>query len=194
SIAPTHADLLPPRKRFRDSYSPKDSREEHMEIGTADAEAVADLGIGDRAHTEDGIGMGVEIAASDIKEDEEEFEAEPGAGGTMEIAVDLLVTDGIYESTRGDVLDLEDTLYDIFHYMLEVPLDRITEFETAQRQTGEPKGRALLCIERDRVDNLCYHMALSQEEFCQIRRDRNNARRRLRRLKSFVERRLGFRP
>ncbi|GKD91011.1 hypothetical protein Tco_1366518, partial [Tanacetum coccineum] len=60
SITPTHADLLPPHKRFRDSYSLKDSREENMEIGTADAEAVANLGIGDGfgAHTEDGIGMG----------------------------------------------------------------------------------------------------------------------------------------
>ncbi|GKE93375.1 hypothetical protein Tco_1574470, partial [Tanacetum coccineum] len=35
SIAPTHADLLPPHKRFRESYSPEDSREEHMKIGTA---------------------------------------------------------------------------------------------------------------------------------------------------------------
>ncbi|GJR23670.1 putative reverse transcriptase domain-containing protein, partial [Tanacetum coccineum] len=96
SIAPTHVDLLPPRKRFRYSYSLEDSREEHMDIGTTNAEAVTDLGIGDRvrAHTEDGIGMGVEIAASDIREDEEEFEAEASA----------------------------------------VPLDRIMEFETAQRQ------------------------------------------------------------
>ncbi|GJX99222.1 hypothetical protein Tco_0356241, partial [Tanacetum coccineum] len=45
SIAPTPADLLPPRKRFRDSYSPEDSREEHMEVDTADAEAVTDIGI-----------------------------------------------------------------------------------------------------------------------------------------------------
>ncbi|GKG31251.1 hypothetical protein Tco_0423739, partial [Tanacetum coccineum] len=29
-IDPTPADLLPPRKRFKDSYSPEDSREEHM--------------------------------------------------------------------------------------------------------------------------------------------------------------------
>ncbi|GKF02742.1 hypothetical protein Tco_0029665, partial [Tanacetum coccineum] len=100
SITPTHVDLLPPRKRFRDSYSPEDSREEHMEIGTADAEAVADLGTGDGVggHTEDGIGMGVEIAAIDIKEDEEEFKAETSAGGTMEIAVDPLVIGGISES------------------------------------------------------------------------------------------------
>ncbi|GJT47925.1 hypothetical protein Tco_0974082 [Tanacetum coccineum] len=133
SIAPTHADLLPHRKRFRDSYSPEDSREEHMEIGTADAEAIVDLGIGDEvgAHTEDGIGMGVEIAASNIREDKEEFEAEASTGGTIEIAIDPLVTGDISESTRGDVPDLEGTLYDIVHYMSEVPLDRITEFETA---------------------------------------------------------------
>ncbi|GJX21782.1 hypothetical protein Tco_0226227, partial [Tanacetum coccineum] len=54
SIASTHVDLLPPRKRFRDSYSSEDSREEHMEIGTADVEAVTGLGIGDGvgSHTE----------------------------------------------------------------------------------------------------------------------------------------------
>ncbi|GKE60099.1 hypothetical protein Tco_1510466, partial [Tanacetum coccineum] len=45
SIAPTPADLLPPRKRFRGLYSLEDSGEEHMEVDTADAEAVADVGI-----------------------------------------------------------------------------------------------------------------------------------------------------
>ncbi|GKG61064.1 hypothetical protein Tco_0616880, partial [Tanacetum coccineum] len=48
--------------------------------------------------------------------------------------VDPLATGGIFEPTRGDAHDLEGTLYDIVHYMSEVPLDRITEFETAQRQ------------------------------------------------------------
>ncbi|GKC76879.1 hypothetical protein Tco_1127653, partial [Tanacetum coccineum] len=37
-------------------------------------------------------------------------------------------------------------------------------------------------------------MALSQEEFNQIHRDRDDDRRRLRRLESFVERHLGFCP
>ncbi|GKC72361.1 hypothetical protein Tco_1118244, partial [Tanacetum coccineum] len=118
---------------FRDSYSSEDSREEHMEIGTADVETVADLGISDEvgAHIEDGIGVGVEVATSDIKEDEEEFKAKASAGGTMEIIVDPLATNGISESTGGDAPDLEGTLYDIPHYMPEVPLDRIIEFETA---------------------------------------------------------------
>ncbi|GJR26188.1 hypothetical protein Tco_1102420 [Tanacetum coccineum] len=58
SITPALADL-PPRKRFRDSYSFEVSGEEHMEISTADAETVVDLGINDGvgAPTEDGIGM-----------------------------------------------------------------------------------------------------------------------------------------
>ncbi|GKC16061.1 hypothetical protein Tco_1012843 [Tanacetum coccineum] len=56
------------------------------------------------------------------------------------------------------------------------------------------KVRALLCIKGYWVDSFRDHMALSQEEFCQIRRDHDDAQRRLRRLESFVERRLGFRP
>ncbi|GKC14402.1 hypothetical protein Tco_1011184, partial [Tanacetum coccineum] len=134
-IDPALADL-PPRKRFRDSYSYEVSREERMEMGTADAETVTDLGIseGFGAHTEDGIDLGVKVAISDVREDEEEFEAEASAGVTMEIAVDPLATCDISEPTRGDIPDLEGTPYDISHYMSEVPLDRITEFETAQRQ------------------------------------------------------------
>ncbi|GJV33370.1 hypothetical protein Tco_1393770 [Tanacetum coccineum] len=162
SISPALADL-PPRKRFRDSYSFEVSGEEHMEIGTADAETVADLGIND------GVGA-------------------PTKDGT----VNPLVTGGISEPTRGDAPDLEGNLYDISHYMSEVPLDMITEFKTAQRQleAGQLvasedrvgladhvrslgrenlRVRALLCIERDRVDSLRRHMALSQEEFRQIR-------------------------
>ncbi|GJW59254.1 putative reverse transcriptase domain-containing protein [Tanacetum coccineum] len=69
--------------RFRDSYSPEDSGEEHIEVDTADAEAVADVGISEGvvAHPEDGIGMGFKIVVSDVKKDEEEFEVEASAEG-----------------------------------------------------------------------------------------------------------------
>ncbi|GJV02213.1 putative reverse transcriptase domain-containing protein, partial [Tanacetum coccineum] len=209
SIAPTPADLLPPRKRFRDSYSPEDSGEEHMEVDTADAEAVADVGISEGvvAHPEDGVGMGFEIAASDVREDDEEFEAEASAADTREIVVDPLAIGDSSESSRGGIPDLEDTIYDIVHYMSEVRIDRITEIETTQRQletsqmvaSGERaslverigslrleylKVRAMLSIERDRIDSIRWHMALSHEEFCQVRRDRDDTRRRLRRLES----------
>ncbi|GJZ65668.1 hypothetical protein Tco_0622364 [Tanacetum coccineum] len=115
SIAPALADL-PPRKRFRDSYSFEASGEEHMQIGITDAETIADLGISDGVgdHTKDDIGIGVEIATSDVREDEEEFEAKAIAGGMIEVAVDPLAIGSISEPL--------------------VPFDRIIEFETAQRQ------------------------------------------------------------
>ncbi|GKC93095.1 hypothetical protein Tco_1158537, partial [Tanacetum coccineum] len=93
SIAPTPADLLPPLKRFRDSYSSEDSGEEHMEVVTADAEAVADVGISEGvvAHPEDGVGMGFKIAASDVREVDEEFEAEASAADTREIGLTVFV-------------------------------------------------------------------------------------------------------
>ncbi|GKE38152.1 hypothetical protein Tco_1461557 [Tanacetum coccineum] len=157
-IAPTHVDLLTPRKRF-----------------------------GYWSHTEDGLGMGVEIAASDIKK------AKASAGGMVKVEVDPRVGPVIKE-------DVHD----------HVTADGAVEvIETAQRQleagqliaSGERAGlddrirrlgrenlkvRALLSIERDRVDSLRHHMALSQEEFCQIYRDCDDARRRFRRLESFV--------
>ncbi|GJX38208.1 hypothetical protein Tco_0251511, partial [Tanacetum coccineum] len=151
-IAPALADLSP-LKRFRDSYSSEVSREEHTEIGTVDAETVAYLGIseGVRARTKDGIDLGAEFAIRNIREDEEEFEAEASAGGMMEVTVDPLDTSGISEPTGGDTPDLEGTLYDISHYMSEVPLDRITEFETTQRRLEA--GQLVASGERAGLDN-----------------------------------------
>ncbi|GKE44576.1 hypothetical protein Tco_1471860, partial [Tanacetum coccineum] len=164
SIAHTLADLLPPRKRFRDSYSPEDSEEEHMEVDTADAEAVADIGMSEGvvAHLEDGVGMGFEITASDVREDDEEFEAEASVADTREIDVDPLVIGDSSESSRGGILDPKDTIYDIVHYMSEVRIDRINEIETTQRQ-----------LETSQM-----------EDFPQVCRDHDDTRRRLRRLES----------
>ncbi|GKA21448.1 hypothetical protein Tco_0701437 [Tanacetum coccineum] len=175
SIAPTPADLLPPRKGFRDLYSSEDSGEEHMEVDTADAD----------------------IAASDVREDDEEFEAEASAADTREIAVDPLAIGDSSESSRGGIPDLEDTIYDIVHYMSELVASG--ERASLVKRIGSLrleclKVQAMLSIERDRIDSLCWHMALSQEEFHQVRRDRDDTRRRLRRLESYVERHLGFRP
>ncbi|GKF53276.1 hypothetical protein Tco_0160186, partial [Tanacetum coccineum] len=135
SIAPTHADLLPPCKRFRDLHSLEDSREEHIEVDAADAEVVADVGISDRAvaHTEDVVRTGVEIATSDVREDEEEFEAKARVADTREIAVDPLAIGDSSESSRGGIPDLEDTIYKMVYNMSEVRIDRITKIETARR-------------------------------------------------------------
>ncbi|GJT23759.1 putative reverse transcriptase domain-containing protein [Tanacetum coccineum] len=215
SIAPTHVDLLPYHKRFRDSYSLEDSEEEHMEVDTANAEPVADVGISEGviAHPEDGVGMGFEIATSNVMEDDEEFEVEASAADMKEIAIDPLVIGDSFKSPRGGIPDLEDTIYDIVHYMSEVHIDRITEIETTQRQLETSqmvaseeraslverigslrleylKVQAMLSIERDQIDSIHWYMALSQEEFRQVHRDRDDTQRRLRRLESYVERHL----
>ncbi|GJY17023.1 putative reverse transcriptase domain-containing protein [Tanacetum coccineum] len=122
-----------PSRKFKDSYSPKDSREEHVEIDTANAEAVADLGISD------GVAVDIEDGIED--------------GQLMAIKERAGLTDRIRRLGRENL-----------------------------------RVRALFCIERDRVDSLRHHMVLLQEEFCQIRKDRDDARKRLRRLESFVER------
>ncbi|GKG61451.1 hypothetical protein Tco_0619176, partial [Tanacetum coccineum] len=57
SLAPTRADHLPPRKRFRDSYSSEASLEEDaevMELGIGDGDVVGDrVGIDHRDATDD---------------------------------------------------------------------------------------------------------------------------------------------
>ncbi|GKE23479.1 hypothetical protein Tco_1434991 [Tanacetum coccineum] len=106
-----------------------------MEVDTADAEADADVGISEGvvAHPEDSIDMGVEIADSDVREDDEEFEAKASAADTIEITIDLLAIGDSSKSSRGGIPDLKDTIYNMVHYMLEVRIDRITEIETTQR-------------------------------------------------------------
>ncbi|GKE28957.1 hypothetical protein Tco_1444341 [Tanacetum coccineum] len=64
-----------------------------MEVDTTGAEAVADIGISEGvvAYPEDGVGMGFEIAASDVREDDEEFKVEASAADTREIGLTVFV-------------------------------------------------------------------------------------------------------
>ncbi|GJS10488.1 putative reverse transcriptase domain-containing protein [Tanacetum coccineum] len=213
SLDSSSLSLRPSHKRY--SYSLENSGEEHVEVDTADAEADTDVGISHEvvAPTRDGVGMRVEITASDVKEDDKVFEAEASAADTREITVDPLAIGDSSEYSREGIPDLEDTIYDIVHYMSKVHIDRITDIETTQRQLEASqlvasreraslverigslrleylKVRAMLSIERYQIDSLRWHMALSQEEFRQVRKDRDDTRRRLRRLESYVERHL----
>ncbi|GJZ71040.1 hypothetical protein Tco_0634891 [Tanacetum coccineum] len=235
SLAPTRADLLPPRKRFRDSYSSEASIEEDTEIDPIETEVDMELGIGDG----DDVRDHVEIDPRDVRDDTEEYEADTSAGDTVEVGIDPMsapiveeeivepagedssdssgTRDGIVRSFEDMPIDLDDVVRDFYHHMSEVRIDRIVGIETVQRRLeadqliarGERAGmierieslrlenlkvRAMLDIERDRVNSLRLHMSLSQEEFRQVRRDRDDTRGRLRRLESYVERHLGFRP
>ncbi|GKD50843.1 hypothetical protein Tco_1279819, partial [Tanacetum coccineum] len=235
SLAPTRADLLPPHKRFRDSYSSEASIEEDTDIDPIETKVDMELGIGDRDDDRDHV----EIDLRDVRDDTEEYEAETSAGDMVEVGIDSMSAPIVEEEivkpagedpsdsfgTRDDIvrlfedmpIDLDDVVRDFYHHMSEVRIDRIIGIETAQRRLEVDqliarrqrdsmieridslrlenlKVRAMLDIERDRVNNLCLHMSLSQEEFRQVRRDRDDTWGRLRRLESYVERHLCFRP
>ncbi|GJZ67608.1 hypothetical protein Tco_0630848, partial [Tanacetum coccineum] len=84
SLAPTSVDLLPPRKRFKDSYSSEASIEEDVEVGPIETGVDIELGIGDG----DDVRDHVEIDPRDVRDDTEEYEADTSAGDTVEVGVD----------------------------------------------------------------------------------------------------------
>ncbi|GJW32144.1 hypothetical protein Tco_0052176 [Tanacetum coccineum] len=218
SLAPTRADLSPPRKRFRDSYSSEASIEEDAEVGLTGTEVDMELGIGDG----DEVGDHVGIDHGDARDDTEEYEADASAGDMAEVGIDPMTAplveeeivepagedspdspgtrDGIVRSVEDTPVDLGNVVRDFYHHMSEADQliasgDRARMAEMIYSLRLENlKVRAMLDIERDRVSSLRLHMSLSQEEFRQIRRDRDDARGRLRRLESYLGRRFGFRP
>ncbi|GKE05772.1 putative reverse transcriptase domain-containing protein [Tanacetum coccineum] len=208
SLAPTRADLLPPRKRFRDSYLSEASIEEDTEIDPIETEVDMELGIGDG----DDVRDHVEIDPRDVRDDIEEYEADTSIGDTVEVGIDpmsaLIVEeeivepvgedssdssgtrDGIVRSFEDIPIDLDDAVREFYHHMSEVRIDRIVGIEAAQRRLEADqliaRGQRVSMIER--IDSL--RLENLKEEFHQVRRDHDDTRERLRRLESYVDRRL----
>ncbi|GJR55549.1 putative reverse transcriptase domain-containing protein [Tanacetum coccineum] len=88
SLAPTRANLLPPRKRFRDSYLFEASIEEDTEVDPIETEVDIELGIGDG----DDVRDHVEIDPRDVRDDTEGYKADASAGDTVEVGVDPMST------------------------------------------------------------------------------------------------------
>ncbi|GJR02948.1 hypothetical protein Tco_0525932 [Tanacetum coccineum] len=199
SLTPTRVDLLPPRKRFRDSYSSEASIEEDTEVDPIKTEVDIELGIGDG----DDVRDHVEIDTRDVRNDTKEYEANTSAGDTVEVGIDPMsapiveveivkptredssdsssTRDGIVRSFKDIPIDLDDVVHDFYHHMSEVLIDRIVRIETDQRRLEAnqliAKGERAGMIERIeslRLENL-------KEEFRQVRRDRDDTRGRLRR-------------
>ncbi|GJT16605.1 hypothetical protein Tco_0875311 [Tanacetum coccineum] len=184
SLTPTRADLLPPRKRFKDLYSSEASIKEDTEIDPIETEVDIELGIGDG----DDVRDHVEIDPRDVRDDIEEYEADTSAGDTVEVGILLFLSglrDGIVRSFEDMPIDLDDAVRDFYHHMSEVHIDRIVGIETAQRRLEVDqliarghrvsmieridslrfenlKVRAMLDIERDRVNSLRLQQGLVQ--------------------------------
>ncbi|GJU90513.1 putative reverse transcriptase domain-containing protein [Tanacetum coccineum] len=146
SLAPTRADLLPPRKMFRDSYSSEASIEEDTEIDPIETEVDMELGIGD------GDDVGIDLVSAPIVEEEiVELAGEDSSdlSGTRDaivrfILIGLEADQLIARGQRVSMIERIDTL-----------------------RLENLKVRVMLDIKRDHVNNLRLHMSLSQEEFCQ---------------------------
>nr|GEV38908.1 hypothetical protein [Tanacetum cinerariifolium] len=184
SLAHTCVDLLPPRKR--------DDVKDHIKVDPR----------GDREEFKASAGdtIVLQIDPRSIPMVDEEI-IEPIRGNSSSSFGTRV---GTVTSVEDMPVDLDDDIHDLYHHMSEVCVDRIVGIETTQRQleahqmiaSGERAGmaksirslrskdlkvRALLCIERDRVDSLRLHMSRSPEEFQQIRDDRDDLSRKLRR-------------
>ncbi|GJR70620.1 hypothetical protein Tco_0016685 [Tanacetum coccineum] len=148
SLAPTRADLLPPCKRFRDSYLSEAIIEEDTKIDPIETEVDMELGIGDG----DDVRYHVEIDHMDVKDDTEGYEADTSVGDTIEVGIDPMsapiveeeivelaredsldsssTRDGIVRSFEDMPIDLDDAARDFYHHMSEVRIDRIIGIET----------------------------------------------------------------
>ncbi|GJW43963.1 hypothetical protein Tco_0072762, partial [Tanacetum coccineum] len=186
SLAPTRADLLPHCKRFKDSYSFKAGIEEDTEIDPIETEVDMKLGIGDG----DDVRDHVEIDPKDVRDDTEEYEADTSARDTVEVGIDPMsapiVEEETVEPAREDSSDSYGTRDGI------VRTDKIVGIEIVQRRLEADqliaRGERAGMIERIKS------LGLENLKFRQIRRDRDDARGRLRRLESYLGRRFGFRP
>ncbi|GJT13162.1 hypothetical protein Tco_0860204 [Tanacetum coccineum] len=208
SLAPTRDDLLPPHKSL--GIGDGDYVRDHVEIDPKDVrddtkEYESDTSVGDT------VEVGIDLMSAPIVE---EVIVEPAGEDSSELSG---TRDGIVRSFEDMPIDLDDVVRDFYHHMFEVRIDRIVGIKTVQRRLETDqliargqrvsiieridslrlenlKVRTMLDIERDRVNSLLLHMSFSQEEFRQVRRDRDDTRGRLRKLESYVDRRLGFRP
>nr|GEV01846.1 putative reverse transcriptase domain-containing protein [Tanacetum cinerariifolium] len=143
ALVPSHADLLPPRKRFRDSISPKDSVEEDIDTDVledikADATAVE---VAVDRDVEAGINAGIdmEIDVEVDVEDEVEDEVESSDRGTIEVGLDVVVgidiPDGMLMPDAVERLEqAEEGLQDIYDHVIKIPLQSIEDIKMGQRE------------------------------------------------------------
>ncbi|GJY76622.1 putative reverse transcriptase domain-containing protein [Tanacetum coccineum] len=164
----------PPRRDTSTYYE----IEEDTKIDPIETEVDMELGIGDG----DDVRDHVEIDSRDVRDDTKGYEADT--------VLETWLRDGIVRSFEDMPIDLDDAVRDFYHHMSEVRIDRIVGIKTAQRRLEADqliargqrvsmieridslrlenlKVRAMLDIERDRVNSLRLHMSLSQEEFRQ---------------------------
>ncbi|GKA49669.1 putative reverse transcriptase domain-containing protein, partial [Tanacetum coccineum] len=160
ALVPSRTDLLPPRKRFRDSISPEDSVEEDIDTDVLeDIEADATIikvAVDKDVVTRVDACIDMEVDVGVNVEDEVEDEVESNDRGTMEVGVDVAagidILDAMLMPDAVERLEqVEEGLQDIYDHLIEIPLQRIEDIKTGQRElesrsliAGRERERAVL--------------------------------------------------
>ncbi|GKF29401.1 hypothetical protein Tco_0095743 [Tanacetum coccineum] len=127
-------------------------------------------------------------------EDEVEDEVESSDRGTIEVGVDLAaridIPDAMLMPDAVEHLEqVKDGLQDIYDHVIEIPLQRIEDIETGQREINVSL-RGTMMMERARADSFWQRVRSMESELWQIRRFRYYDKMRFRRLETFAVRRL----
>nr|GEU87148.1 hypothetical protein [Tanacetum cinerariifolium] len=192
ALVPSRDDLLPPRKRFRYSISPEDSVEEDV-----DTDVFEDIEVDVTA---------VEVAVD--KDVEAGIDVSIGMEADVGIDVEDEVKDEVESNDRGTI-EVEEGLQDIYDHVIEMPLQRIEDIKTGQREletrsliAGRERAslleqvaslemsnvrlRGTMMMERARADRFQRRVIFIKSELRQIRRFCYYDRMRFRRLETFV--------
>nr|GFC07552.1 hypothetical protein [Tanacetum cinerariifolium] len=124
ALFPTHAHILPHRKRFRDSISPKDSVEEDIDVDVL-ADIEADIAATETTACMDvkaGIDVGIGIEAN--------------VGVDREYEADEDFPDMVSADETREVMQMgfDAALQVLYDHMQEIPMGGIADIEVGQRQ------------------------------------------------------------
>ncbi|GKB22001.1 hypothetical protein Tco_0855924 [Tanacetum coccineum] len=156
----------------RANLLPPRKRIRDIDVDTTAAEAAAAIE----------ANVGVEDDIGSNGKDEAEEEAESGDRGTIEIRVDR-------------VSDIESAWEEQGRRMLAASEQRVGMLDRiGVLERDNMRMRGMLCVKRERVDNLRRHMSYTQEELRQMHVYRYYDRAEFRRLETFALRHLGYRP
>ncbi|GJR16023.1 hypothetical protein Tco_0798675 [Tanacetum coccineum] len=205
ALVPSRVDLLPPRKRFRDSISLEDSVERDIDMDVlADIEANAtaiEVVVDRDVETEIDASIGMEVDVGVDVEDEVEDGVESSDRCTIEVEVDVVaeidIPDGMlmHDAVERLEQDIEMGQRELDARSLiagEETSSLLKQVASLERSNARLRGT--LRMERARADRIRRRMSFMESELRQIRKFRYYDRMRFKRLETFAMRRLGFRP
>ncbi|GJZ18399.1 putative reverse transcriptase domain-containing protein [Tanacetum coccineum] len=146
ALVPSRADLLPPRKRFKDSISPEDSVEEDIDTDVLEDIEADDMAVEVAVDMDIMVGVNASIDMEvDVRvdaEDEVEDEVESSDRGTIEVRVDVVA--------MIDILDAMLKPYVVEHLEQIEEASLLDQVASLERRNARLRG--IMMMKRARAD------------------------------------------